>query len=251
MSNPEISLAKTEAYCCHITAHPSDEYRIKFPLTESDAPNGVDLTLYGSHSDIGGGYANRKYEPIVDNDSLDPRIKFSTKLKNLQIEFSKLFAIKFWNGKFIHHYNQIKIIEKGNARGYKKLELIDTRFINNDIQKVSCLAMINIAEKIGIKFDKNIEENNIDLNIKESDKSLYAYNELIKNLIAKTNKVNEPILAKLDSEFYFNLYHDYIHISANYEAFGFLSLKIFVNEPTKDRKRETLPHKRAKNNEKK
>jgi type VI secretion system secreted protein VgrG len=48
----------------HITA--GDDYRENFPLTLNDAPNRLDLDLFGAHSDVGGGYEVDDSNTVVE-----------------------------------------------------------------------------------------------------------------------------------------------------------------------------------------
>jgi len=56
-------------FTVHLTAE--DEYRDNFPLTNiaSAGTNSVELTLPGSHSDIGGGYKNKEEEIVILTES--------------------------------------------------------------------------------------------------------------------------------------------------------------------------------------
>jgi hypothetical protein len=239
---PSISLKECEAFCCHITAHPEDEYRKNFPLVKSDAPFGVDLTLYGAHADVGGGYANRKYSQIIDRYVLLNAENTSERLIKLKDQFSKQFALIKEDLNFIENYKQLNINKQECHRDYQKvvkLELIDSRYIENSIHKVSLNAMIKIAKMFNIQFDDELEGNSTITNIDTSDKPLFAYNTRVQELIDETSNSKQNKCVKLDAEFYFALYNKYIHISSSYREMALGGILI-INQPTKDRKREIL-----------
>ncbi|KAB1232512.1 phospholipase effector Tle1 domain-containing protein [Chryseobacterium viscerum] len=264
-SAQNISIAHSNAYCCHIIARSDDEYRKYFPLTRSDAPNGIDLTLYGTHSDIGGGYANNCYRTIVkyDKKALSPNL--SKVLNNYKSEIGKLFAITYKNSQLVSDTNQISIIERNsyenNPSAYNcynngksgnqnqnqryvnspntfELILLDKRIINNEIQKVSLNAMITIASKIGIQFNDELKD---DFKINEKSTVLLQYNSTVQDLIMKAYETDNTteITSYLPIEYYYNLYHEYIHISSHYNSFHLKGL-INVNEPTEKRVREII-----------
>ncbi len=250
----DISLKKSDTFTCHIIARPDDEYRVNFPLTINDCPNGLDITLYGSHSDIGGGYAVRDYKTTIDQDTLLGGMEKSNKLYLLKEKFDKQYSYQLKDDKLVYAKNQIEIkqisyFKKNQSEFEKKLVLIDIRnSLKNDIQKISLNAIISVAIKNGIKFNKSFSSQeqdylesefltNENLTIKDS-KTLSSYNALVKLMIEKSFESSQSIQQEyfLESNYYFDLYNQYIHISSDYneKKAGLL----YINEPEKERLRK-------------
>ena len=255
-----ISLANSQSYCCHIIARPDDEYRKNFPLTINDAPNRLDLTLYGSHSDIGGGYANRNYMTIIDFDEVVPPLK-SNKLNNLLKEYGQLFAIQFEkqqpkfnknNQLYIVKENQFKIdIANYSALKYDKSQEVKQKYLLvdnrkemiNKIQIVSLNAMKEIATKIGIKFNIEADYEFIskeDVVINESDVALNKYDNSVLELIKKAYATENAYVKGLsmEPEYFFEIYNKFIHISSNYNSP--IAGIYYVNTPREKKIREII-----------
>lgn len=258
-TSPNISLKNSKAYCCHIMARPDDEYRVKFTLSESNCPNGVNIILYGCHSDIGGGYAVRDYDTVIDFDKIIIGFSKITKLYKLKVDFQNLFCSKLHKEKLIINEQQISI--KREMQYYKegyppnlKLVLRDKREkIANDISKIALQSMLSVAKKIGVEFEdmaKTANFNGHNYTISENEKSLFSYNQLVQEMIQKGYSSNQSILQEyyLSRNEYLDLYNRYIHISSDYnesflgniEGENSIFSTEYINEPNKNRIREIV-----------
>jgi hypothetical protein len=263
-----FSLKEYKGKVIHIIA--LDEYRYNFPLAKSEAPNTFELYLYGSHSDIGGGYSNQIYNTVVDfEDSQSVEISNPKELLNLKKELnylSKKFAMQLNNkGKVSVNEKQIQIIKgeidhknnsQENSDSFIKyhFKLTDNRYISNKLQLVSLNAMLEYAvlNKVPFRFEKSktgeilpMDKSQISLYKFPNDNSYFKYNEEVQKLIILNNNKE----SYFDREVYFPLYNKYIHLSANYNiSYGIPPKRgyeewsdlQYVNRPTKDRKRVGL-----------
>jgi hypothetical protein len=248
------SLENLKSKVMHIIA--MDEYRENFPLTISDAPNTYNLYLYGSHSDIGGGYSETSYKTILEYKD----IKDSKELKeydkvadSYRTRFSRELLNGKWviaqkeisNGKIktiIKQISLVKIEDKYNKPGLnsnlppQKISesyiIKDNRFITNKISIVSMNAMLQgaLIEKVPFLKDSKKYPKHIIKTNKLNKQVLVDFYSIIN---PKTNKVDSYLQNYYDgiekmvidekinkyqpsNENYFPLYQHYIHFSANY-----------------------------------
>ncbi|WP_419869151.1 phospholipase effector Tle1 domain-containing protein [Chryseobacterium sp. CT-SW4] len=250
------SLENLDAKVMHIMA--IDEYRNNFPLTVNNAPNKYDLYLFGSHSDIGGGYAEANYRSLIAFDTIGGEERL-TNFNKIATSYEKKFAWKFENGQWKKNPNQIQVIQGQKrysvprvnspqppvALGYN-YEMYDERFITNKIYLVSLNAMKLYAQMNGVPFPDKITRNNIpvysDIRFYELPPNLpflKRYNDTIEKAVKNPGKEN----VKISVEDYYNLYHHCIHISANYNRsiLGKYAAKqlpvLFINIPTENKQR--------------
>lgn len=253
--NINTSLKNFQGEVCHIIA--MDEYRENFPLTVTDAPNRYNLYLYGTHSDIGGGYAEMDYETTLEAADIKNNNDYAA-LDKVADSYRRRFAYQKVGGKWAFKQGQISLVKRRShlkparnkyqpqEKDSDHYEIVDKRFISNKISLVSLNAMLHYAISKKVPFQKDYEKANVPVE-EFYELPQLKYFENYYNAVMKI--VKDPALNKHHPplEEYFALFQNYVHMSSNYnkaigidgEA-GHASEILFVNHPTKDKKRVYL-----------
>jgi hypothetical protein len=251
------TLKNLKSRVVHIIA--MDEYRENFPLTVSDAPNTTNLYLYGSHSDIGGGYAKTDYNTIIGFKDIRNK-KELIEYEKIADSYRRRYAFQK-NAKGIWEFKkgQISLVNIKEHRTNPRNEfeipkkesdhyiILDKRFISNKLQLVSLNAMLQYALTEKVPFQSDFKKvKNINQHFYEVPKSvkyfMNYYDGIMK--IVKSSKDDKLNLAIED---YYPLYQNYVHISSNYNKASGIGVKgleapeiLYVNHPTDNKKRKYL-----------
>ena len=127
-----------------------DEYRKNFPLSDTQGA-GLSYYFIGAHSDIGGGYANVEYESLFDYALGNNLIQAEKKLGKPEdgIQFGKDWQCKVDENVYGNSspYNNFRILCRGS------------REVTDDLQKVTLVAMYNLAIMEMLPFINDIPQN--------------------------------------------------------------------------------------------
>ena len=243
------SLKKLKGKAMHIIA--KDEYRLNFPLTVSDAPDNYNLYLYGSHSDIGGGYAETPSMAVVEY--ADARVVTErADLDSLEAtarSYCKKFLRRWRDGKwvadtFVTNTSPVSapakaitdrrqiVLEKsdvhmtypvsgtgGNPGVPQKISdhylIVDKGFVSNKMSLVAFNAMLQYALLQKLPFQPDPKK------AKVKHPEFYQLPEvpyLKKYYDAVEQAVKDPKSNELSfpPEVLYPLYEHYVHSSANY-----------------------------------
>jgi len=243
----------------HIIAQ--DEYRENFPLTACDAPNKKELSLYGVHSDIGGGYADTNYKTLVTYfDETITAIGISADelkrdLADISLRYRQRFTSSLKNGRWVPDaigtrrpprrrvyatIGQKSTSVKGEPVKYRYF-IYDEGYISNKIQLVGMNAMLQyaLADKLPLQPDyKKAKVPNGRFYELPPNPAFQAYYDSIIKLVAgpKTIGVKKT---PCPGEVYFPLSELYVHESAGYnKSIHFNTpgnndnlLDVYVNKP--------------------
>jgi len=256
------SLENLKSKVMHIIA--MDEYRENFPLTVSDAPNTYNLYLYGSHSDIGGGYAKTDYNTIIGFKDISNKSEL-LKYEKIADSYRRRFAFQK-NAKGIWEFKKGQITLQKTDTHYSKPPLnsisspkklsdhyiiVDKRFISNKVQLVSLNAMMQYALTEKVPFQPDFKKlKNINEHFYEVPKSVKYFMNYYNGIMEMVKKRKDDKL-NLAIEDYYPLFQNYIHISSNYNKSALFGEKgkellpgdFYVNEPTENKKRKYLKSK--------
>ena len=254
LSEIELSLKNITGKVVQIQA--MTEWRANFPLVISDAPNKMDINLFGSHSDIGGGYAFKDYETIIDAADISNQSDLN-KFEKLRNYYKNFFAEYYVRStkKYFYKSDQIVIEKKYDNISIHGIPsgshywLVDRRKIDNKLSLVAFKAMwemalkyklpLEISEKQFIHHEisniKNIK-NTVNFYDLGKDEDLLEYNSIVQELIKNENN-EKTIIDALKT----NLMQKFVHISADYNDQQLLKGKgdkslslLYANRPTKD-----------------
>lgn len=228
----------------------ADEYRDNFSLTNIDSAGikGLQLTLPGVHSDIGGGYVNNAEEKVLiyRNSSRTECDKF----REILIEEGWFNSEEIWvetEGPHIHDVDpQYKLWGRRKS-------------ISNEYDKVSLHYMFEYSKQFDVKYDENIisRQQIKDSFIQNISSGLNAYivncNDLRNQYVKDYNKGKRPSDSKYIAESKKYSYLDaeistddlkklrnlYLHWSANLATFG-MGPRISGAKPASERKRYIL-----------
>lgn len=256
------SLENLKSKVMHIIA--MDEYRENFPLTVGDAPNTYNLYLYGSHSDIGGGYAKTDYNTIIGFKDIGNKTEL-LKYEKIADSYRRRFAFQK-NVKGIWEFKKGQITLQKTDTHYSKPHInssnppkklsehyivIDKRFISNKVQLVSLNAMMQYALTEKVPFQSDFKKlKNINEQFYEVPKSVKYFMNYYNGILEMVKKQKDDKL-NLAIEDYYPLFQNYIHISSNYNKSALFETKgkellpgdFYVNEPTENNKRKYLKSK--------
>ena len=256
------SLENLKSRVMHIIA--MDEYRENFPLTISDAPNTYNLYLYGSHSDIGGGYAKTDYNTIIGFKDISNKTEL-LKYEKIADSYRRRFAFQK-NAKGIWEFKKGQITLQKTDTHYSKPHInsssppkklsehyivIDKRFISNKVQLVSLNAMMQYALSEKVPFQSDFKKlKNINEHFYEVPKSVKYFMNYYNGIMEMVKKQKDDKL-NLAIEDYYPLFQNYIHISSHYNKSALFETKgkellpgdFYVNEPTENKKRKCLKSK--------
>ena len=140
-----------------------DEYRKNFPLSDTQGA-GLSYYFIGAHSDIGGGYANVEYESLFDYALGNNLIQAEKKLGKPEdgIQFGKDWQCKVDENVYGNSspYNNFRILCRGS------------REVTDDLQKVTLVAMYNLAIMENVPFINDIPQNYQDVPFSPDDTSI-------------------------------------------------------------------------------
>ena len=230
----------------------ADEYRENFDLTNihSAGLKGLELTLPGVHSDIGGSYLACDVErSVVYSETYteirDENNNFVPYIKNIEA-FKKLLVNEGW-------YRNHELMPEFK---YDKNEtyLVGTRQLENTYDKIALNKMIMVSKQkqFGVIYDETIEQQktnisdpfiaNIFIQLTNYTQAVMVHrNEAIKEgkPVAEYLKESKQIsyLDYLDHEDLKKLRHRYLHWSVKADQFG-LGPRFYGVLPIEKRKRE-------------
>ena len=140
-----------------------DEYRKNFPLSDTQGA-GLSYYFIGAHSDIGGGYANVEYESLFDYALGNNLMQAEKKLGKPEdgIQFGKDWQCKVDENVYGNSspYNNFRILCRGS------------REVTDDLQKVTLVAMYNLAIMENVPFINDIPQNYQDVPFSPDDTSI-------------------------------------------------------------------------------
>lgn len=237
------SLKKFPGKAIHITA--SDDYRENFPLTLNDAPNRLDIDLFGAHSDVGGGYEVDDLNTVVEygdyiymqglKDSVDKqklldidaaphRERFTRVLKNgrwvvdniaERTESQRRILVELDPSLSI---NRITSIQKDHY--YIVDKAVGKAVISNKLPLVALRIILQCALAEGLPFQVDLRKAKVPhagfYELPKDPVYLRYYDSVMKLLKeAKNQKDNE---ITIPHDVYYPLSERYIHESANYNS---------------------------------
>ncbi|WP_150538918.1 T6SS phospholipase effector Tle1-like catalytic domain-containing protein [Actinobacillus vicugnae] len=194
-----------------------DEYRENFPLSDTQD---VGETYYfiGAHSDVGGGYPKKTKENIFDY-----LLKTSIAEAKAEIE-NPPNGIKFGtNWQYTDKHPEVASALKGK----RFIECRGIREVSDDLQRVTFVAMYNLAVKAGVPFLPFTE--------KVSKENMQA----LSNQVAGTRYTPLPKIGMLDERWKPELKQYYDIATKNITALGsFLGANTRYNNETGTHSRE-------------
>jgi hypothetical protein len=181
------------AFVLHLAS--DDEYRDNFDLTNIDSTglHGLEFTLPGVHSDIGGSYGNGDKEiSVLYCDSYDPY--HNTETHKECLEFKKIVEEEGWyteNQLEIKYFYQ-KDVNYGRIWNFASqyYGLVGTRNLSNKYDQVPLNQMFHYSKLHDVKY----MENRINENHKITDSFLSGiYNQLLSYMNACNNLRNKYV----------------------------------------------------------
>jgi hypothetical protein len=235
------SLKRVKGKVMHIIA--MDEYRQQFPLTVSDAPHTYNLYLFGSHSDIGGGYAQMPYTTVlryadvrVGKEKEDKEV-----LESMAESYRRKFTQRLVNGNWVVEKSTSANREKRHIRlelstvhmtpgrtGRESMEapkkyadhylIIDQGFISNKISLVAFNAMLQYALLQRLPFQPDFKKAKVPhpkcYALPQKVPYFQTYYETVEKLV----KNPKAEITHFPPEVYRPLYENFVHASANYNS---------------------------------
>lgn len=241
-----------------------DEYRENFDLVniQSAGLHGLELTLPGVHSDIGGSYINNAKEVSAlyyKRESL-----YNQMIHSSDKEIQKLKEIVISEGWYKKHQIEAGVlhksaiddkIKKGSVEDSERFyAVVGTRNLYNTYDQIPLQLMFHFSKDAEVKYDTNLEKRHtiVDEFIKSVSNSLYnyvntcnglrnSYIEMYNGGLYDKNSINEEYLSKLKRKSYLNyieeevlkkLRNQYLHWSVKANELGLGSRE--SQAPTKD-----------------
>lgn len=152
-----LDAVKKAHFCLHITS--DDEYRDNFSLTNinSTGLNGLEFTLPGVHSDIGGSYVEGEEET---------RVLYKGYKKECE-EYKKILEEEGW---YTKTQLEINLLEKMILKKLDTYELRGTRILSNQYDRISLNTMFHYSKQFGVKYDEDKISNSEKITNKEIDR---------------------------------------------------------------------------------
>ncbi|MCA6068473.1 DUF2235 domain-containing protein [Chryseobacterium sp. RG1] len=228
-----------------------NEFRENFSLTNirDSGIKGLQITLPGVHSDIGGGYVNGEEENVLIYKQQDS-------VENCE-RYRSILIDEGW-----FHPEEIKIKKIVIPSRYDvtyKYELWGTRVLSNHYDKIPLYYMFEYSKQFEVKYtEKRVSENNIkDNNVLAISSQLYSYiktcNDLRNEYVKRSQEGKNPSASEYvsTSENYYymdfninetdlkTIRNKYLHWSANLDTFG-MGPRISGVKKVSERKRTIL-----------
>lgn len=165
----------------------SDEYRDNFSLTNIDSAGirGLQLTLPGVHSDIGGGYVNNRNEDVLLHEEINSS-KECEKFRNILIEEG------WYDPKEITIESSV-IPSRTATIKYKLWGKRDK--VSNEYDKVSLHNMFYYSEQFEVKYDAGLVADH-----KINDSFIFKVGEMLKaNYIAACNNLRNEYVKEYNA----------------------------------------------------
>jgi hypothetical protein len=228
----------------------ADEYRENFDLTNihSAGLKGLELTLPGVHSDIGGSYiAGDRERSVVYGETYtetrDASHNYVPYTKNIEA-FKEILVKEGW----YKHYE----LEPEFKYDEKKTYLVGNRILENAYDKIALNKMIMVSKQFNVEYDEMKEQKKTNIadpfiaNVfnqltKYSQAAMAHRNQAIKEKKPATQYLKESeqisYLDYIDPEDLKELRHRYLHWSVKADQFG-LGPRFEDVLPLEKRKRE-------------
>jgi len=240
-----------------------DEYRDNFDLTNIDSCGlrGLEITLPGVHSDIGGGYKNG-HEQLLDKYKYESSYVFKSSSKEECEKFKRILITEGWfkSDRYVGtklereltiHEIKSKVFDYNYKTTY---ELRGKRLLSNQYDKIPLNQMLHYSKQFNVKYDSNVIKRNHEIKdvfIKNVNNQLLHYinvynykrNEYVSQ--AKKGKSVENYISAIKSinyRDYLNfedlkkLRNQYFHWSVNLDSIAMVP-RIDTAEPAENRKR--------------
>jgi hypothetical protein len=243
-----LNAVKNGAFVLQIAS--SDEYRDNFSLTniESAGIKGLQLTLPGVHSDIGGGYVNNAEEKVL-----------LYRNESSRTECDRFREILIEEGWFYPEEIRVEMESPHIHDVDPQYKLWGTRKVSNEYNKVSLYHMFEYSKQFDVKYNGNLESDHKikDAFIQNVGSQLINYiakcnncrNEYVKNhnegkkpspaQYIKESKEFSYLDSGISDEDLKKLRHTYLHWSANMATFG-MGPRVSGARPASERKRYIL-----------
>ncbi len=162
-----------------------DEFRDNFSLTNinSTGLHGLEFTLPGVHSDIGGSY--------IDGDEEDRQLYVG--YKNDCEQYKKILEDEGWYNK---NQLEINLLEKKIIMKYDSYELRGIRKLSNQYDKIPLQQMFHYSKQFNVIYNTNKIERKEKIN-NEEIKTVYDYLLLYMN---KCNEIREKYVDEYDPD---------------------------------------------------
>ena len=156
-----------------------DEYRKNFRLTniKSAGLRGLEFTLPGVHSDIGGGYRNNVREDVLI---------YKGSKENCE-KYKKILVEEGWYKDDKKEIEIREITVNEDEYPIRKCYLIGKRVLSNHYDKVSLNTMFHYSKQFGVIYDKRKIEKNYSI---EDVQLTKIYNQLVSYMNACNKKRN-------------------------------------------------------------
>lgn len=228
----------------------ADEYRENFDLTNihSAGLKGLELTLPGVHSDIGGSYlqGDKERSVVYEETYTEIRDMNHNYVPNTRkpIAFKEILINEGW---YQNHELKVEFDYANN-----KTHLVGTRILENTYNKIALNKMIMVSKQFEVIYDETIEKqktNISDVFISNIFNQLTKYSQAVMTHRNQAIKENKPItqylkeseqinyLNYIDHEDLKKLRHRYLHWSVKADQFG-LGPRFEEVLPVEKRKRQ-------------
>lgn len=188
-----------------------DEYRENFDLTDitSAGINGLEYTLPGVHSDIGGSYLDRAFERAILY--YKKKSLYNEIIYNAKEEIAKFKEIVIREGWYKDYQIDADLFPESFINPKKKKEkfedmedtyysVIGTRKMRNTYDKIPLKKMLFYSKQFGVIYDDLIIKNNHEI---EDPFLQKVYNQLLNYMVACNDLRNSYVMQKSwDSEKY-------------------------------------------------
>lgn len=197
-----------------------DEYRENFPLSDTQGV-GETYSFIGAHSDIGGGYARIENEKLF---SYTKETNLNQAERNLEMPENGIHFGENWQCRPVKYESDYSV----NAVLFPTL-CTGARSVTDDLQKVTLVAMYNLALKENVPFIKDIPNTYQDIPFKPDDtkvlsnwtKELVEYYKVattdissLKSIISGHTSVNNQTEPHIRTELHLNILAHYAHNSS-------------------------------------
>ncbi|EKB62065.1 T6SS phospholipase effector Tle1-like catalytic domain-containing protein [Bergeyella zoohelcum] len=177
-----------------------DEYRKNFRLTNINSTNlhGLEFTLPGVHSDIGGAYRNGWEEPENSMHRYEEKTLFKSKNRSECERFQNILIDEGW---FTFEQLRIKPISKSKIPGKRHLpayySLIGKRILSNHYDKIPLNIMFHYSKQFGIKYLETIIKNTHNI----VGTLVPIYNQLLTYTNACNQKRNDYVKGRISGNY--------------------------------------------------